>query len=277
MENGEEYTTFDNLLFEKALNAFTYPYTFDKYMILEALCDVININPSCFDDTAINAITNKTAFSSKILLKLSLDVKIGIICAKGFTLEEKYEMLDKLCDIDKKELIPPLVMEPFREYYDIKELLRQDCSKFDLLENKLKKTLFYYITDDYDNDRTLLQDHSTYKKLSHFKDTFNEKNLDLLYVTLDSKNINSFLFSTEVIKENKILSNEELKCLIEKINYITEKEKISQIRSLVKSNDFSQSDFDEKLRLIDIIINENNKAKVKGWTNKFKNVRISTL
>lgn len=72
MENGEEYTTFDNLLFEKALNAFTYPYTFDKYMILEALCDVININPSCFDDTAINAITNKTAFSSKILLKLSL-------------------------------------------------------------------------------------------------------------------------------------------------------------------------------------------------------------
>lgn len=262
-ENCASCASFDSYLFEKALDSFTYPYTFDKYMTLEALCNIINTNPNYFNDTAFNAIINKTAFSSNILLKLSLEVKTSIICTNDFTSEEKSEMLSKLCNIDKKELAPPLIMEPFREYYDIRELLRQDYSKFSFLENKLKKALFDYIIDDYDNAKTLLLDHSNYKKLSHFKDAFNEKNIVLLYAVLDSKNINSFLISVEMIRLHKTLNNEELRHLIEKINFVVDQDKICKLETLVKSNDFYQINFDEKLKQLDYFINTSDKVKVK--------------
>ena len=202
----EEYTSVDNSYFARALYKFDKPYTPVKYKRLEALFDIINTDPKYLNDMAIDSIMHETTFTDEIHTDCCLDVKKNIICYPGFSIEDKQEMLYEMNKIDDMPSIPPLILEGFFEYLNLQDIFRQDYSKFKDMEHELRKTMVNYIIDDYSGNKELLNDFSLFKSISHFKEAFNQDNLDVLKIVLNAKTIDVFLSASDYIRKNK---NEE--------------------------------------------------------------------
>ena len=202
----EEYTSVDNSYFARALYKFDKPYTPVKYKRLEALFDIINTDPKYLNDMAIDSIMHETTFTDEIHTDCCLDVKKNIICYPGFSIEDKQEMLYEMNKIDDMPSIPPLILEGFFEYLNLQDVFRQDYSKFKDMEHELRKTMVNYIIDDYSGNKELLNDFSLFKSISHFKEAFNQDNLDVLKIVLNAKTIDVFLSPSEYKRKNSCRS-----------------------------------------------------------------------
>lgn len=243
---GAKYSSFDSSYFSRALESFTAPYTFEKYKRLQALFDIINIDPKYLSDAAIKSIMLETTFTDEIHIDCCLDAKKAIICYPGFTDEEKTKMLDLVNKSDVKPNLPPHILENFFEYLNLKDIFKQDYSKFGDMEHKLRKAMVNYIIDDYSGHFELLNDFSLFKKLSHFKDTFNDENMELLPILINAKNIYVFLISTEFIKKIKQDDIEGLKILMEQfVNADTVT--FGQMQCMIKNEEFIKKPIEEKL------------------------------
>ena len=212
----EEYTSVDNSYFARALYKFDKPYTPVKYKRLEALFDIINTDPKYLNDMAIDSIMHETTFTDEIHTDCCLDVKKNIICYPGFSIEDKQEMLYEMNKIDNMPSIPPLILEGFFEYLNLQDIFRQDYSKFKDMEHELRKTMVNYIINDYSGNKELLNDFSLFKSISHFKEAFNQDNLDVLKIVLNAKTIDVFLSASDYIRKNKKEDKEVIKILMEK-------------------------------------------------------------
>ena len=210
----EEYTSVDNSYFARALYKFDKPYTPVKYKRLEALFDIINTDPKYLNDMAIDSIMHETTFTDEIHTDCCLDVKKNIICYPGFSIEDKQEMLYEMNKIDDMPSIPPLILEGFFEYLNLQDVFRQDYSKFKDMEHELRKAMVNYIIDDYSGNKELLNDFSLFKSISHFKEAFNQDNLDVLKIVLNAKTIDVFLSASDYIRKNKNEDKEVIKILM---------------------------------------------------------------
>lgn len=268
---GVEYSSKDNLYFARALEVFDKPYTTVKYKRLEALFDVINTDPKYFNDMAINSIMHETSFSDEIHTDCCLEVKKDIICYPGFSLDEKEEMLNAMNDIDSMPSIPPLILEGFFEYLNLKDIFKQDYSKFGNLEHELRKTMVNYIIEDYKDDKILINDFALYKSISHFKEAFDPDNLEILEVVLKSKDIFTFLTATNFIRKNKNEDEEGLQILMEKL-VSADRISFAYMQYLLKKEEFIEKPMEEKISTFDKILEREEKEKIKSKQSDFKKI-----
>ena len=84
------------------------------------------------------------------------------------------------------------------------------------MEHELRKAMVNYIIDDYSGNKELLNDFSLFKSISHFKEAFNQDNLDVLKIVLNAKTIDVFLSASDYIRKNKNEDKEVIKILMEK-------------------------------------------------------------
>lgn len=259
----EEYTSVDNSYFARALYKFDKPYTPVKYKRLEALFDIINTDPKYLNDMAIDSIMHETTFTDEIHTDCCLDVKKNIICYPGFSVEDKQEMLYEMNKIDDMPSIPPLILEGFFEYLNLQDIFRQDYSKFKDMEHELRKTMVNYIIGDYSGNKELLNDFSLFKSISHFKEAFNQDNLDVLKIVLNAKTIDVFLSASDYIRKNKNEDKEVIKILMEKFVNADHVSYCLMQYNLTHNKEFSEKTAEEKIATFDEILARNQDQKIK--------------
>ena len=259
----EEYTSVDNSYFARALYKFDKPYTPVKYKRLEALFDIINTDPKYLNDMAIDSIMHETTFTDEIHTDCCLDVKKNIICYPGFSIEDKQEMLYEMNKIDDMPIIPPLILEGFFEYLNLQDIFRQDYSKFKDMEHELRKAMVNYIIDDYSGNKELLNDFSLFKSISHFKEAFNQDNLDVLKIVLNAKTIDVFLSASDYIRKNKNEDKEVIKILMEKFVNADHVSYCLMQYNLTHNKVFSEKTAEEKIATFDEILDRNQDQKIK--------------
>lgn len=212
---------------------------------------------------AIDSIMHETTFTDEIHTDCCLDVKKNIICYPGFSIEDKQEMLYEMNKIDDMPSIPPLILEGFFEYLNLQDIFRQDYSKFKDMEHELRKTMVNYIINDYSGNKELLNDFSLFKSISHFKEAFNQDNLDVLKIVLNAKTIDVFLSASDYIRKNKKEDKEVIKILMEKFVNADHVSYCLMQYNLTHNKEFSEKTAEEKIATFDEILDRNQDQKIK--------------